>query len=86
MRSCDQLGVCRASQPPCSSCKPFAPGVITGGASSRPSRIRTALRWAWRAVSVVCVLIVLLGVIGLVSRGASPAAKVAPVASEKGWM
>ncbi len=86
MRSFDQLGVCRASQPACSSCKPFAPGVITGGASSRPSKTMTALRWVWRAVSVVCVLIVLLGVIGLASRGASPAAKVAPVACGKGWM
>lgn len=46
--------------------KPFAPGVITGGdAPAWRLQTVTAMRWAWRLVSVLCVLIVVLGLIGL---------------------
>lgn len=56
----------------CEPCKAapqaFAPGVIAAHRAPRPRWQRWALaagRWAWRTLSVACVLIVLLGLAGM---------------------
>jgi len=87
-RSCHELGVC--NQRPGTGCVcdtrslpaggfVFAPGVI----ETEPRRAvscrrpwRTAARWAWHVVSVVCVLIVLLGLWGMATgKGAAAPSK-----------
>lgn len=86
-RTCHELGVCnhrpgctchrdKPAAPSASAPAPqvliFAPGVIEGGSAQRRRPWVSAARWVWRLVSVVCVLIVLLGLWGLVTDGQRP--------------
>lgn len=86
-RTCHELGVCHGRPSPGCTCRRdthrlrpggffLAPGAIESPPARRPPRWRsvaaTTLRWGWRAVSLACVLIVLLGLWGL--AGCSPGA------------